>query len=128
MAMTLGGIALPDLIIEDRLSHPGVRSSVTPTLAGGIIIQEFSQIDNRYVDLVGGDDYGWIQYSILQNIRSIAMLANTAYTLVYETETYTVRFRHEEPPVVYAEPIIPQVEPSSGDWWNNVTIKLMKVA
>ena len=127
MAITLGGIALPDLILEPRTLYPGVRASVTPTLAGGVIIQEFAQVDNRNIDLVGGDDYGWIQYSTLMSLRSLAMTALSTHVLIYETETHTVRFRHEEGEPVYAEPIIPQVEPQNTDWWHNVILKLMKV-
>jgi len=49
------------------------------------------------------------------------------YTLSYEGQTMTVRFRSEDHPPVSAAAIIPRPNHADTDYYNNVRIKLMKV-
>jgi hypothetical protein len=127
MAITLGGVSLPDAIILEPFEHPGIHASAEDTIGGGKIIQEFSRLDFRNIDLYGEEDIAWITHLTLESLRTIAMVASATYTLVYETNSWLVRFRHEDSPVVYAEPIIPKVIPLNTDYYNNLWIKLMKV-
>lgn len=127
MAMTLGGITLPDAIILEPFNWPGIHASVEDTLGGGKIVQEFTKLDFQLIDLYGEEDIAWITHAVLESLRAIAMIANATYSLVYEGNTWTVRFRHEDAPVVVAEPIIPKVIPLDTDYYNNLWIKLMKV-
>jgi hypothetical protein len=126
MSITLAGISLPDLVIEDEYAQAGVRSVVEFSLGGRPIIWE----DLRYgktIDLVGTGDTGWIDRSTLEQLQSIANIPLQEFTLDYEGELKSVRFRQEDPPVISATPILPRPNHVDGDWYANVRIKLMEV-
>jgi len=126
MAITLGGISLPDVVIENEFSQRQVRAVVEFSLGGSPLIWE----DNYYgkdITLVGADDFAWIDRSTLQQLFAIAGVPNAFYTLDYEGELYSVRFKHEMPPVISATPIVPRPNHDSGDYYNNLEIRLMEI-
>ena len=124
MAITLDGITLPDLVIGNEFAETKVRSVVAESLGGKPIIWETSR-SMRLLDLIGGDDFGWIERSVLVSLRARADVVGATYDLVYESDTYTVRFRNEDTPAIEAEPIIPRPNHAAGDYYNNVRLKLM---
>lgn len=126
MAITLGGVALPDLIIERETSWSGIRSVVEPALDGTPIIWE-GEIAGRPIDLVGRSDTAWIARQVLFQIVVLAKVLNAEYVLDYEGEITNVRFRHEEENVVSATPVVERPNPSDSDWYSDVYIKLMEV-
>lgn len=125
MSISLGGITLPDLEWEKDAVWSGVRASVVYTLGGVPVVWEQS-VQGRPIDLIGADDYGWIDRATLLQVTALASIPNTSYTLVFEGVSYTVRFRNEEG-AIEAEPIIPRSNHASGDYYNNVRIRLMEV-
>lgn len=124
MAITLDGISLPDLVIESEFAETKVRSVVEESLGGKPIVWETSRT-LRILDLVGGSDFGWIERSVLALMRAKADIAGATYILVYESDTYTVRFRNEDSPTIEADPIIPRPNHADEDYYNNVRLKLM---
>jgi hypothetical protein len=126
MAITLNGTTLPDLVIEDEFSTPAVIGRTTPTAGGGANIQEMAIISGQPLDLVGGDDFGWIDRSVLVTLYAL-LVPNATYALVYESTTYTVRFRTEEEDPIQATPIVPRPNHDTTDKYNNVRLKLMRV-
>jgi len=138
MDMTLETIALPGLVIDTDMSPVGVRSEVTNTLAGGVVIWEQASAAGRSFNLIGGADYGWMQRSALLALRSLASVPGQTYTLTFvaadpeaeppvEAVTMTVRFRNEDAPAIEARPIVARPFPEASDWYNEITIKLMEV-
>jgi hypothetical protein len=126
MAITLGGINLPDLIIEDEFAFAGVRSIVNRALDGTPIVWE-QEMAGKPIDLVGRSDTAWITRQVLSNILNLASVINAEYELDYEGNISNVRFRHEEEPVISAVPVVERPNVSSSDWYSNVKIKLMEV-
>lgn len=126
MSITLAGITLPDLVIEDEYAQAGVRSVVEFSLGGRPIIWEDEKF-GRTIDLVGGNDTGWIERSTLEQLKALANVPLQEFVLDYEGETKSVRFRQEDPPVISALPILPRPNHVDGDWYANVRIKLMEV-
>ena len=126
MAISLGGVALPDLIIDGEFEWTGVAAQVDTALSGNPIVWEHA-LSGRSIDLVGEDDTAWIARSVLVSLQALAAVVNGTYALVYESDNYTVRFRHEDAPAIYAEPIIPRPNQAGTDWYNRVRIKLMVV-
>lgn len=124
MAITLDGVSLPDLIIEDEFSQSKVRSVFNETLGGRAVVWETSR-SIKYLDLMGGEDFGWITRSTLSSLRAKADVPGATYTLVYESDTYTVRFRNEEGDAIEATPVVARPNQATGDYYKNVTIKLM---
>lgn len=125
--VNLESIDLPGLMLADDISHTGVRSDVAKTLSGGVVIWETSEPSGRIIDLVGGDDFGWLERSDLQSLQALASVPGATYTLTTPDEIMTVRFRNENAPAIEATPIIGRPNPDAGDWYNKVRIKLMEV-
>ena len=125
MSITLDGINLPDLVKEADLSWTGLEAVVETSLAGAPIVWERT-IGGKPVNLVGGPDSAWITRATLISLRDRAGVARATYTLNYEGELTDVRFRSEDPPAIEATPVKPSPETETGDFYNNVRIKLME--
>jgi len=126
MAITLEGVVLPDLVNDLAFEWSGVESVVDKALDGSNIVWEQTK-DGKLINLMGGNDWGFITYEILEDIQALASLPNATYTLSYEGVDTLVRFRNEDPPAISATPIIIRPNPSSSDYYNNVEIRLMEV-
>lgn len=124
---SLGAVTLSGLVIVDDVSHTGVRSEVTKTLAGGVVIWETAEQSGRLIELRGGEDFGWLLRSSLQALRAMAAVPGATYTLTTPEEVFTVRFCNETPPAISATPLVARPNQAAGDYYNNVTIKLMEV-
>ena len=125
MAITLGGVTLPDLTIEQEYGWTGVEAAVDMSVGGAPIVWE-RLISGRPLDLAGGEDTGWILRSVLDSLKALAAVPRATYTLAYEGETYTARFRHEEG-AIEAAPVVPRPNQASGDYYRNVRIRLMVI-
>jgi hypothetical protein len=79
-------------------------------------------------DLVGAVDMGWVERLDIETLYTLASVANATYWLRYERELKKVRFRHEDAPVITAEPIIFRSNAESTDYYHNIRIKLMEIA
>ena len=126
MTIYLDDIELPDLTIEDEFAFTGIGAETDLALDGTPLVSERARA-GRPVDLVGSDQTGWIKRSVLKSIHTLAGAANAVYTLNYEGEISSVRFRNEEPPAVDAVPVVARPNPSDNDYYKNVRIKLMEV-
>ena len=128
MAIILGGINLPDLVIGDEgLGRvPGV-AMVETSIINTPIVYVGEQASGFLIDLVGGEDWGWMSRDTIEAVNELSHSLEAVYDLQYEDDLYRVRFRLEDPPAVFGVPVITNPEKSSADWFKNVTIKLMEV-
>ena len=126
MAITIDGITLPDLVMENEFSRSMVEARTARTLGGKMNIWE-QAVSGRNIDLAGGDDFGLITREVLQQLLDLSAAANAFYILSYEGAVYTVRFRHEDGAPIEATPVVARPNQEDGDWYNNVRIKLMEV-
>jgi hypothetical protein len=126
MSSTIGGVTLPDVVIENEFAQAGVRSVVEFSLGGQPIVWEDYKY-GKYIDLVGSTNQAWITRETLNDLLALIEIPSVSYTLDYEGDTITVRFRHEDPPVLIADPIAPRPNQGDSDYYNNLRIKLMEV-
>lgn len=126
MAITLDGIALPDLVIADETAWTGVQCEIDRALDGRPIVWE-KEMSGRLIDLVGRTDTAWITRQTLLKIRDLAVIVNAEYVLDYEGVVTSVRFRHEEENVMSAIPVVERPNSADSDWYSDVHIKLMEV-
>lgn len=126
MAITLGGITLPDLIIDNEITWSGIQGEVARALDGSLIVWEQEMVGEP-VDLVGRSDTAWITRTVLLQIQALAMVAKAIYVLNYEGVETDVRFRQEEGNVVSAIPVVERPNHASGDYYSDVRLKLMYV-
>lgn len=123
---TLEGISLQGLVIDNELAFSPVEAKVSRSLDGGTIVWEGNS-SGRPIDMVGGQDFGWLERSVLKQVKTLAAIPNATYTLVHNFETFRVRFRHEESAPVSASPLVARPNHADTDYYNNVVIKLMEV-
>lgn len=127
MAIILGSITLPDsLSLTEPYGNPLVVGSIERTIGGVPIIIE-QTITGEPITLVGGEDVGWIPFSDLQALITLANTPGATHILTIEADTFSVRFRHEDQPVISAEALVPRPNHVAGDWFKNVIINLMKL-
>lgn len=123
----LEDIELPDLVYDDEFGQLFVDSQAEDTLDRRKLLWEQAITKGRTFDLVGGAEMGHIQHSILESLHTLAKREDAEYLLHYHGEPIWVRFRHEDPPVISAEPLVPRINHEDTDNYNNVRLKFMEV-
>lgn len=132
--VVLGGIDLPNLVIDGDFGFNKIAASIERTIQGKVIVTE-QVVQGSVFDLVGGDNWGWINRPTLLSVFALADAINTTYNLNYNGTIYLVRFRHEEGMPIEASPLLARPNADDDDsvvspddyWYNNVRIKLMKL-
>jgi hypothetical protein len=134
MSTVLGGITLDnDLVFTNEYEWSKIRSEVTPTLGGGVVVQEFEGIEKgREITLASTDNIGWQQKSTVDALKALADDGvYNSFTLTItsgQTLTKTVRFRHEvEGGPVQAQPLVERDGYHVATMWYKVTIFLMVI-
>jgi len=135
MTTTIGGITLDrDMIFDNEYNYSSVRAEVTPTLAGGLIVQEFQATEKgRYVNLVSTDSQGMQKKSTVDALKNLSNIANQTYPLTIssngKTFTKTVRFSNEvQGGAVQFSPFQDRQGLHSDTIWYKGTIYLMVVS
>ena len=122
MAVTLGGIALPDDIVwTDELAWTPVAQAIARTLSGGQIIEETALQGGRPITLGGGV---WAPRSTVLALRALAATATQTHTLDQRGDSYSVVFVRPNP--ITATPVIRYADPAPDDP-HDITIRLRTV-
>ena len=124
--VTLGGIALPELAIEDEFGEQTVDSSVEFGLDTTPHAWEQETLYNSF-DLVGTEDTCMMYRSELIALKALLDVPGATYSLVHNGITRTVRARNEDPPVITAIPLGPREGMTATDIYTNIRIKLMEI-
>lgn len=124
MAITLGGIALPDdLLWVDEFDWSPTVQSTDYSLTGSLIIQTGTRQAGRPITLQGGSDHGWISRATLEQLYG---LNGTTKTLVlHDLRTFSVQWRHGDKPIE-ASQVIGYSDVTSTDYYD-LTLRLMVV-
>ena len=102
MSTVIGSVTLDkDMIFQNEYNYTLISSEVTPTLGGGVVVQEFAAVEaGRNVTLVSTESQGLQLKSTIDSLKTLSDSgAGNTYTLTItsngETFTKTVRFRNE---------------------------------
>jgi len=118
----LGGLLLPNSMQwVDRDSWSPVIMETARTLAGASVTWSQPLSAGRPVTLAAEDGVTWLEQSAVNTLKDMAAQAGVVFPLVWEEETFTVMFRHNEPPAILFRPIWPHFHLFTG------TLKLMTV-
>ena len=123
MTIRLNTIELPEFLLTPEF-RSGVQASVTRTVGGGIIVQEKS-ISGIEADLSGDETGPFLTKADLNALKLLSAMPNAVYSLIYISDTYSVRFRNEDQPVIEAVPIFSAPDSYSTDYYHSIRIKLM---
>lgn len=125
--ISLGGIQLPEETIwVDRFNSTQVSQTRKRSLAGRQIITALQLIAGRPITLQSGEAFGWMTKTTLDQISTLADQVGATYTLIFGVETFTVAFRHDDPPAFEFVSFVPRTTHESTDYFVG-TIKLVTV-
>ena len=81
--ISLDDIVLPaDLIWLDEYKWSGVAQQEDVMADGSVVVQADAQQTGRNITLAGGDNFGWIDKSALEQLRGLAATAGREMTLI----------------------------------------------
>ncbi len=108
MAKQLGTLVLPDSLewAEEHATH-GVAQSTARTLGGAHVVFPRSLSKGRDITLEARDRVCWLTQADVDAILAMATQAGSTFALIWEGQTFTVMFRHEESPAAAFEPLFP---------------------
>lgn len=111
---------------DETAWHP-VEQTVQRTITGALIVSAGLRIKGRPVTLQSIDENSaWVKRTVVDALRNWAAVVGQQLTLTLNAQTYTVIFRHHEPPALIADPVKFQREVDAEDWFT-VVLRLMEV-
>ena len=124
MALTLGTLALPELIWRDEFTWSAVERSREYTLSGAQIIDVGVRLAGRPITLVGEADGGWISRADLLLLEALANQPTSVFTLTMaDGRQFSVAFTGDG---VMADPVVAFSDPDGATWYIPV-LKLIEV-
>jgi hypothetical protein len=125
MTILLDGIELPDLWRDPEVENDAaLRSSMELSRAFTPIVFE-AAAGFKNVDLIGSEDAGWMEHSVMESIRALAVIPGGRYLLNEDGALSWARFRNWEGQSVMARPVVDGRPQAAGDFYNQVRIRLM---
>lgn len=127
MAIILGGVTLsPHMLWVDENDYSTVDQSAVRTLGGNVLVYAQQLSKGIPITLRGVEDTGWLLKPQVVAVQALADAAGASYALTLGSKSFTVVFRHHEPPAFEANALIPRVETTDSDYYT-ATIKLMTI-
>ena len=103
----LNGIQLPSqLILAEQYSSQRVAGTMLPTLEGGIL-SFTQQLQYKSFTIEAREDTDWFDQAMVDAFLVMAETPNAQYVLIWNSVSYNVIFRHNEPPVADFTPVFP---------------------
>lgn len=125
--ITIGGYTLnPNMVWTDRDSWSSVIQSTKRTLGGKVVVTSSQAVGGRPITLSTLPDQGWLTKAQRDNLVQMSTIAGAIFTLVIDSDTFTVMFRHEDAPAVSLNPIIARTNLDTTDYFLG-TIKLIQI-
>ena len=124
---SLGNVVLPDdLYWSNRYDWTPVQMVRKFTLGGNQYVYTKSVYAGRPFDLVATRERGWIPYSTLTQLYELSLVDNVL-VLVWDSLTFNVMWRFDDPPVLDVEPLESSTVTFADDSLFIGTIKLLQV-
>lgn len=120
-------LTLPgDLAWTDEYTWSPVVQESGYSLTGALIIETASKLAGRPITLQGAADCAWITRAMVNQLSSWRDVPGQQLTITLRGTARTVTFRHEDAPVIEADPILFYGDPIDDDDYR-ATIKLMEI-
>ena len=121
--LNLDALPLPSgLTWTDRDDWQPVAQTARPTLDGGLAVFHRPLLAGRPITLTSSETSGWVSRQTLDALQALASEPGSLHTLALGDESFTVLWRHNDPPALQAEPLVARLNPDPGDWFR-VTLK-----
>lgn len=121
-------ITLPaDLYWADEASWQPVVQTAERTITGALVIQTHVRIAGRPITLQPpGDNGAWITRETLDGLTALAAIPGAAMTLTLRGVPRQVVWRHQEEPVIDAQPVMHYADVQEGDFYT-ATLRFMEI-
>lgn len=135
MAITLGGVALPDgLRWADEFAWSPRVQSTEWSITGALLVQEGEKQAGRPITLIGGRTWAWMTRVALLALQSqLDNAPGTGLTLVlHDSRSFQVIPRMDESGAIQASPL-PRIgdsgfaDPSDDDWYYIDELRLLEI-
>ena len=123
--ITLFGIELPEVVKPNELQNSSVLATSVLT-RNGVSHLWTTKKEEVPMDLLGGEDNAWISRAIYKELFELSESIPGWGVLIYEGISYSVRFRHEDSPAVFAIPLRAVVDHGDGDYYKSLRIRLIR--
>lgn len=114
-----------DLDWANEFNWADVLQTKTYTLTGALLLESAARQAGRQIELRGGDAFGWMLRSAVEQLKTWARLAGQQLTLTLRGTEYTVVFDHEAG-CLEARPVVDFSDPEPGDHYV-VTLRFLVV-
>jgi hypothetical protein len=123
----LDTLTLPcGLVWTDQYASQAVAQTIKRTLAGSLVVFHAGHTAGREITLESTQDSGWFTRTQVEALALLATGPGAIYVLEIHGETYSVMFRHHQPPALEARPLWPYDQPRATDFFL-VTLKLITI-
>lgn len=121
---SLGSLILPDALHwKDRFAWSPIRQTVSYTLGGNFVSwSQATTSSGRPITLFAGEESAFLDRATVTTLAEMAQSPNAIHTLTWDNETFSVLFRHHEPPALTLNPLWPGHDLHHGE------IRLIQVA
>ena len=120
-------VTLPeDLLWVDEFGWQPVALNREYSITGALIVQSAAKQAGRPITLQGGEDFGWINYSDLEQLRAWQALAGIVLELVFRGVTHNVMFAQESA-ALEAHPVVEYTDTPVATDPYVLTLRLFKV-
>jgi hypothetical protein len=84
-------------------SEPYVTQEMQRTLGGRMSVFSGSHLGSRFITLESRENQGWLTEAMVEACDQMSKSPNSDYECAIGDQTFTVRFRHFDPPAFQAE-------------------------
>jgi len=99
------------------------HDAVSVITKGGRRIPWVRERKDTPLDLIGGENWAWVELSIIEALHTVSMMVSAEMSLNWNGTIYAVAWRIEDPPVISYDPVIDYSTLESTDKCCNVRFK-----
>lgn len=109
------------MIWSNEYRYAPVHSAQTPTLDGGMVVEQSIAFKGRPLTLAGAEDHGWIRKSALDELIAMASVVEPLTFAHADGRSFAVVWAKSP---IDAHPVLPLALPKPTDWYV-VTLNLL---
>lgn len=123
--ITLDAITLPpSLTWTDRDNYQPVSQALRRARDGTPVVYHAPILAARPITLESTERSGWMTRAVLDQLQALASTPGSTHSLSIGAQTFSVIWRHDDPPALSAEPLVARTTHEATDYFR-VTLKFL---
>lgn len=116
-----------DMVWHEHFGWSPVVQHVGYTLTGALVVETGTKQAGKPITLSSGADFALITKAVADQLLAWAEIPGKQLTFIAHGTTYSVMYRHDDPPAVEATLLAEGKNPLVSTDWMRVTLKLMEI-